>query len=157
VKLLLLPLTLVADRLQEQVNLAEARLQPGLEAIKAAHRGEERTRRTIALYREQGVHPLYALKSLAGFLIQLPAFLAVFDMLAENFDLHRAPFLWIRDLSRPDMLFRLSFCIPFFGCDLNALPFLMSGVSLAVPTVPAARGGGHGWICRSGARRRMAA
>ena len=22
-------------------------------------------------------------------------------------------------------------CLPFFGCDLNLLPFLMSGVSLA--------------------------
>ena len=131
VKILLLPLTLVADRLQEQVNAAHARLQPGIDAIKAAYRGEERTRRTVALYREQGVHPLYALKSLAGFLIQLPVFVAVFDMLAENFDLHRVSFLWIRDLSRPDMLFRLPFCVPFFGCDLNALPFLMSGVSLA--------------------------
>ena len=131
VKILLLPLTLVADRLQEQVNAAHARLQPGIDAIKAAYRGEERTRRTVALYREHGVHPLYALKSLAGFLIQLPVFVAVFDMLAEDFDLHRVSFLWIRDLSRPDMLFRLPFCIPFFGCDLNALPFLMSGVSLA--------------------------
>ena len=131
VKILLLPLTLVADRLQEQVNAAHARLQPGIDAIKAAYRGEERTRRTVALYREHGVHPLYALKSLVGFLIQLPVFVAVFDMLAEDFDLHRVSFLWIRDLSRPDMLFPLPFCIPFFGCDLNALPFLMSGVSLA--------------------------
>ena len=66
-----------------------------------------------------------------GFLIQLPVFVAVFDMLAEDFDLQRVSFLWIRDLSRPDALLRLPFCIPFFGCDLNALPFLMSGVSLA--------------------------
>jgi YidC/Oxa1 family membrane protein insertase len=131
VKILLLPLTRIAERLQEQVNTAQARLQPGIDAIKVAYRGEERTRRTIALYREHGVHPLYALKSLAGFLIQLPVFLAVFDMLAEDFDLQRASFLWIPNLSRPDALFALPFCIPFFGCELNALPFLMSGVSLA--------------------------
>src|SRR4030095_4209024 len=77
VKILLLQLTAVAERLQEQVNATEARLQPGIDAIKAASRGEERTRRTIALYREHGVHPLYTLKSLAGFLIQLPVFIAV--------------------------------------------------------------------------------
>ena len=71
------------------MNATHARLQPGIDAIKAAYRGEERTRRTVALYREQGVHPLYTLKSLAGFLIQLPVFVAVFDMLAEDFDLHR--------------------------------------------------------------------
>jgi len=131
VKLLLWPLAHVADRLQEQVNATKARLQPGLEAINAAHRGEERTRRTLALYREHGVHPLYALKSLAGFLIQIPVFIAVFDMLAEDIDLYRAPFLWIRDLAHPDALAALPACVPFFGCDLNLLPFLMSGVSLA--------------------------
>jgi YidC/Oxa1 family membrane protein insertase len=131
VKVLLLPLAAVAERLQEQVNATQARLQPGLDAINAAHRGEERVRRTLALYRELGVHPLYTLKSLAGFLIQIPVFIAVFDMLAEDVDLYRAPFLWIPDLSRPDALAALPACVPFFGCALNLLPFLMSGVSLA--------------------------
>ena len=58
-------------------------------------------------------------------------FIAVFDMLAEDFDLSRVSFLWIQDLSRPDELLRLPGCLPFFGCHLNLLPFLMSGVSLA--------------------------
>jgi len=131
VKVLLLPLTTVAEHLQEQVNAAQARLQPGIDAIKAAHKGEERTRRTLALYREEGVHPLYTLRSLVGFLIQFPVFIAVFDMLAEDFDLHRVSFLWIQDLSRPDALLRLPLCLPFFGCHLNLLPFLMSGISVA--------------------------
>jgi YidC/Oxa1 family membrane protein insertase len=131
VKILLLPLTVVADRLQEQVNATQARLRPGIDAINAAHRGEERARRTLALYRDAGVHPLYTLKSLLGFLIQIPAFIAVFDMLAEDFNLYRASFLWIPDLSRPDELLRLPGCLPLFGCYLNLLPFLMSSVSLA--------------------------
>ncbi len=101
VKIALMPLAAVAHRLQEQVNATQARLQPGIEAINAAYRGEERTRRTLALYREQGVHPMYTVRSLVGFLIQFPVFIAVFDMLAEDFDLYRVPFLWIRDLSRP--------------------------------------------------------
>ena len=131
VKVLLLPLTVVAERWQEQVNATHARLEPGLDAIKAAHRGEERARRTLGLYRVEGVHPLYTLRSLPGVLIQLPVFVAVFDMLAEDFDLSRVAFLWIQDLSRPDELLRLPVCLPFFGCYLNLLPFLMSGVSLA--------------------------
>jgi YidC/Oxa1 family membrane protein insertase len=131
VKLLLFPLTIIADRLQEQVNATQARLQPAIEAIDAAHRGEERVRRTLALYREHGVHPLYTLKSLLGFLIQIPVFIAVFDMLAEDFDLYGASFLWIQDLSRPDELLRLPACLPFFGCHLNLLPFLMASASLA--------------------------
>jgi membrane protein insertase Oxa1/YidC/SpoIIIJ len=40
-------------------------------------------------------------------------------------------FLWIRDLSRPDELWRLPACLPFFGCHLNLLPFLMSSISIA--------------------------
>ena len=131
VKILLLPLTVVADRLQEQVNATQARLRSGIDAINAAHRGEERARRTLALYRDAGVHPLYTLKSLLGFLIQIPAFIAVFHMLAEDFDLYRASFLWMPDLSRPDELFRLPGCLPLFGCYLNVLPFLMSSASLA--------------------------
>jgi len=131
VKLLLWPLAIVAEQLQNQVNATQARLQPGIDAINAAHRGEERARRTLALYREAGVHPLYTLRSLVGFLIQVPIFIAVFDMLAENFALHGVSFLWIRDLSRPDGLWRLPACLPFFGCYLNLLPFLMSSISIA--------------------------
>ena len=117
VKVLLLPLAAVAERLQEQVNATQARLQPGLDAINAAHRGEERVRRTLALYRELGVHPLYTLKSLAGFLIQIPVFIAVFDMLAEDIDLYRAPFLWIpRPVAPGTRSPRLPACVPFFGC-----------------------------------------
>jgi membrane protein insertase Oxa1/YidC/SpoIIIJ len=52
-------------------------------------------------------------------------------MLAEDFDLQHQSFAWIQDLSRPDALARLPACVPFFGCDVNLLPFLMSGVSLA--------------------------
>jgi membrane protein insertase Oxa1/YidC/SpoIIIJ len=77
------------------------------------------------------VHPFYTLRSLAGFLIQLPVFIAVFDMLAEDFDLHGVRFLWIRDLARPDELWRLPACLPFFGCHLNLLPVLMSSISIA--------------------------
>jgi YidC/Oxa1 family membrane protein insertase len=132
VKILLLPLAAFAERLQEQVDAARARLEPRLADVRAAYRGEEHTRRTLALYREENVHPLYTLKSLVGVLIQLPVFIVVFDILAEDFGLDGVPFFWIRDLSRPDALARLPACVPFFGCDLNLLPFLMAGLSLVV-------------------------
>src|SRR5258708_12672828 len=125
VKVLLLPLAAVAERLQERVNATQARLQPGLDAINAAHRGEERTRRTLALYRELGIHPLYTLQSLAGFLIQIPVFIAVFDMLAEDIDLYRARFLWIADLPRPDALAPLPPCVPFSPRHPNLPPSLL--------------------------------
>ena len=75
------------------------------------------------------------------------------DTLSKDFDLQRASFLWIRDLSRPDALFALPFCIPFFGCELNALPFLMSGVSLA--TVLRFRSSGFSGVLARRQRRNL--
>ena len=131
VKLLLLPITTIAHRLQARVDEARGRLQPEIDAIKAAYRGEEQARRLLELYRRERVHPLYSVQSLAGVLIQLPVFIAVFDMLAENFALHGASFLGIRDLAQPDALIPLPVALPWLGRRLNLLPFLMSGVSLA--------------------------
>ena len=66
------------------------------------------------------------MKSLAGFLIQIPVFIAAFDMLGENFGLAGAGFLWIDDLSLPDRLAVLPAVLPFFGGHLNLLPVLMT-------------------------------
>ena len=130
VKLLLLPITTVAHRLQAQVNATQARLQPEIDAIKGAYRGEAQARRLVALYRQQGVHPLYTLKSLVGVLIQLPVFIAVFDMLAESFALNGVSFLGVTDLAQPDGLIPLPGSLPVVGGRLNVLPFIMTGVSL---------------------------
>jgi len=60
----------------------------------------------------------------------IPVFIGAFDMLAENFQLLHARFLWMDDLSRPDALAQLPFNVPFFGPDFNLLPFLMTGLSI---------------------------
>jgi YidC/Oxa1 family membrane protein insertase len=130
VKLLMWPLTHIADRWQAEVNRTQARLQPRLDEIKRNFRGEEAHNLVLAAYREHGVHPLFTLKSLAGFLIQIPVFIAAFDMLGENFALNQAAFAWIDDLAKPDRLVALPFALPFFGGHLNLLPVLMTGFTL---------------------------
>lgn len=130
VSVLMSPLSRLADRLQQQVHAAEARLAPELARIRKACRGEEQAERILALYRSEGVHPLYSLKSLLGVAIVIPVFIGAFDMLAENVHLMNTPFLWIADLSRPDASAALPFDLPFFGGELNLLPFLMTGLSL---------------------------
>lgn len=130
VKILLAPLTHVADRWQREVNRTQSRIQPRIAEIRRSHRGEEAHRLTLQVYREEGVHPLFTLKSLAGFAIQVPMFIAAFDMLADNFALSGARFLWIDDLAAPDRLLLLPFTLPFFGAHLNLLPFVMTAVTL---------------------------
>jgi len=130
VKVLMSPLTHIADGLQDSVNRTQALLQPQLDAIKREYKGEEAHKRTLAVYKEHDVHPLYTLKSLAGFMIQIPIFIAAFDMLGENVALDQVSFLWIADLAKPDRWLALPVVLPFFGGHLNLLPVLMTAVTV---------------------------
>ena len=129
VNILMLPLSRIADRFQQQVNETEARLAPELHRIKKHFKGEEQAAKILALYKTERVHPLYSLKSLMGVAVVIPVFIGAFDMLAENIHLLNTGFLWISDLSHPDDLFRLPVRLPFFGSEFNLLPFLMTGLS----------------------------
>lgn len=126
VKLLMAPLVWVAERWQAEVNRTQSTLAPELAAIRRQWRGEEAHRRTLEVYARHGVSPWYTLKSLAGFLIQIPIFIAAFDMLGESFSLRGAGFLWIPDLSLPDRAWALPSVLPFFGGHLNLLPLVMT-------------------------------
>jgi YidC/Oxa1 family membrane protein insertase len=130
VNILMTPLSRIAERFQHEVNEIEARLAPELQRIKKNYKGEEQSTKILALYKTERVHPLYSLKSMMGVAVVIPVFIGAFDMLAENIHLLNTGFLWISDLSHPDDLFRLPFTLPFFGNELNLLPFLMTGLSL---------------------------
>lgn len=129
VNILMRPLSRIADRFQQQVQETEARLAPELQRIKQEFKGEKQAEKILAMYKTERVHPLYSLKSLIGVAVVIPVFIGAFDMLAENIHLLNASFLWIADLSRPDALISLPISLPFFGPDLNLLPFLMTGLS----------------------------
>lgn len=129
VYVLMRPLSRIAERLQEQVHATDARLRPALTKIKKEFKGAQQSEQILELYKSEGVHPLYSLKSLAGVAVVIPVFIGAFDMLAENIHLAGASFLWIEDLSRPDAFARLPFSLPFFGRELNLLPFIMTGFS----------------------------
>ena len=129
VAVLMRPLSKIADRLQDQVHQTDARLAPMLADIKKNLKGAEQSEKIIAMYKDEGVHPLYSLKSLAGVFVVIPVFIGAFDMLAENIHLSGESFLWIADLSHPDMFVKLPFRLPFFGEYLNLLPFIMTGFS----------------------------
>jgi YidC/Oxa1 family membrane protein insertase len=130
VKILMYPLTALADSWQSQVNATASLLKPELDAIRRSYKGEDAHMRVLAVYKKHNVSQLYTFKSAAGFLIQIPVFIAAFDMLGENFALSQATFLWIADLAKPDHLAALPITLPFFGGYLNLLPFLMTALSV---------------------------
>jgi YidC/Oxa1 family membrane protein insertase len=131
VKVLMWPLTWIAERWQAEVNRQQSVLAPELAAIKREFKGEEAHNLTLEVYRRHGVSQFYTLKSLAGFLVQIPVFIAAFDMLGENFGLGGAGFLWVQDLSLPDRALALPGALPFFGAHLNLLPVLMTVFTIA--------------------------
>jgi YidC/Oxa1 family membrane protein insertase len=135
VKILMWPLTLVAERWQDEVDRIRSALKPELDAVGREFRGEEAHRRILEAYRQHGVSPSFAVRSLLGFLIQIPIFIAAFDMLGENFGLNGSSFLWIGDLALPDRWVALPTTLPFFGGHVNLLPFLMTFLTLLAARV----------------------
>jgi len=108
-------------------------LQPQLKEIQEKYKDdkEKLTREQFALYKRQGVNPV---GGCLPALIQLPIFVGLWQALNTSFPLRHATFLWIRDLSAPDMLFHFPFEIPILGYYLgdwfNVLPFVVVALML---------------------------
>ena len=96
-------------------------IQPKMKEIQAKYKDNPQRlqQETWALYREAKVNPM---SSCLPMLIQIPVFIALFNVLRSAVELRYAPFLWIGDLSEPEGLFASWF--PFGG--LNILPILMA-------------------------------
>ena len=96
-------------------------IQPKMKEIQAKYKDNPQRlqQETWALYREAKVNPM---SSCLPMLIQIPVFIALFNVLRSAVELRYAPFLWIGDLSEPEALFASWF--PFGG--LNILPILMA-------------------------------
>ncbi len=96
-------------------------IQPLMKEIQAKYKDNPQRlqQETWALYKEHKVNPM---SSCLPMLIQIPVFIALFNVLRSAVELRYAPFLWIGDLSEPEALFASWF--PFGG--LNILPILMA-------------------------------
>ena len=106
-------------------------LQPHLKELQEKYKDDKErlTKETFALYKKHGVNPV---AGCLPALIQLPIFVGLWQALNTSFPLRHAPFLWIRDLAAPDMLFRFPFAseVPFLGHWFNVLPFVVVGLML---------------------------
>jgi len=123
IKLLFAPLTHLSYASMKKMQT----LAPKMKAIQESHKKDpaKSQQEIMALYRRNKVNPMMGCLPM---LIQIPVFMAMFQLLPEAIELHGAPFIgWIKDLSAPDHFMMLPFTVPFLGWNsLNILPILMA-------------------------------
>jgi len=79
----------------------------------------------MEIYRREKINPF---GGCLPFLIQMPFFMALYQILWRAQYFQGQGFLWIKDLSQPDRLMILPFSLPFFGNELNILPIITGGI-----------------------------
>lgn len=97
-------------------------IQPEIEELKEKYKEnpQKLQKETIELYRKYRINPLGGCLPL---LFQFPIFIALYQVLFRFVELKGASFLWIKDLSVPDHLFKLPFGKPLDY--FNLLPILI--------------------------------
>ena len=125
INVVLFPLFQMAERWQEAERQVQKKLKPKLQQFRQAFSGEERHVMTQALYRQTGYHPVYAMRSSFGLFLQLPFWIAAYQLLSRYQPLNGASFLALEDLGKPDSLL----------LGFNLLPFVMTALNLAAAYV----------------------
>jgi len=108
-------------------------LQPKMQALKEKYKNDRQrlSQETMKLYKEAGVNPFGGCLPL---LLQMPVFIALFNVLKYMIQLRGAPFFgWMTDLSQQDVLFQIPISLPFIGNGVSLLPILM-GVAMLLQT-----------------------
>ena len=124
INLLVLPLYKRADELQAEERDIQARMAPRLKHIKEISKGDERFFLIREYYRINHYKPVYALKSSISLLLQIPFFIAAYNLLSGMKSLQGMSFGFISDLGREDA----SFIIGNF--PVNILPILMTLINI---------------------------
>jgi YidC/Oxa1 family membrane protein insertase len=106
IKILMAPLTHKSYVSMKQMQ----KLQPQMERLKERYSEdkEKLNKEIMELYKRNGVNPLGGCLPMV---LQLPVFYGLYNCLGTPIELRHAPFMWIKDLSRPDWQ-SLPFSVP---------------------------------------------
>ncbi len=102
-------------------------VQPKLTALKERYKNDPQklNAEMIEIYRREKINPF---GGCLPFLIQMPFFMALYQILWRAQYFQGQGFLWIKDLSQPDRLIIFPFYLPLLGNELNILPVLTGGM-----------------------------
>ena len=98
-------------------------VQPKIAALRERYKSDPQKLNTemIEIYRREKINPF---GGCLPFLIQMPFFMALYQILWRAQYFQGKGFLWIKDLSQPDRLIILPFNLFFIGNEINILPVL---------------------------------
>jgi YidC/Oxa1 family membrane protein insertase len=129
VSVLTLPLYFMAERHQTAERAVQKALLPEIQNIKTVFKGDEQYLMLATWYRQNNYHPIYALRSSLGIIIQVPFFIAAYHFIAHLETLKNRSFLFIKDLSLPDAAFQTG------SMTVNLLPVIMTVLNIAAGAV----------------------
>ena len=124
VTLFCLPLYIVAEKWQQVERDTQAKLKSGIDRIKSTFKGDEQYMILSTFYRQNHYHPMMALRSSFGLLIQVPFFMAAYSCLSSMPALQGQSFLFIRDMGVQDALFKIG------NFPVNVLPIAMTVINI---------------------------
>ena len=120
ISVLCLPLYDVAEKWQRLERDIGKKLKTKADKIKEVFKGDEQYMILSTYYRQNHYHPIYALRSSLGLLIQIPFFIAAYSFLSHLELIKNVHFFFIKDLGSPDALLSIG------GFTLNVLPIAMT-------------------------------
>lgn len=129
VSMLTLPLYIVAESWQEKERLKQQEMKPKVDRIKRAFKGNEQYMILSTYYKQAHYHPIMALRSAFGLLIQIPFFTAAYTCLSSMEALKGQSFWVFRDLGAQDALFQIG------SFNINILPIIMTLINMVAAAV----------------------
>ncbi|MFI5322210.1 MAG: membrane protein insertase YidC [Thermodesulfobacteriota bacterium] len=125
-RLIFLPLTVRSMVSMKKMQVKMEKIKPKMDALKEKYKDDKAKQNSemMKLYSSHGINPLSQLGGCLPLIIQLPVFIALYDVLLHSIDLRQSSFLWINDLSEPEHLFN----IPGIEIPFRILPLVM-GIS----------------------------
>ena len=124
ISILTLPLYLIAEKWQQSERTIQNTMKYRIQRIKAVFSGDEQYLILSAYYRHNHYHPVYALRSTFGLLIQIPFFISAYYFISNLKVLQNISFFFIKDLLNPDTLLVIN------NFSLNLLPILMTIINI---------------------------
>ena len=122
--IILIPFSRLADKWMKKEQRAQKKLAPYIAEIKSVFKGQERFMMLETLYKQNHYHPLLAIKASAGLLIQIPFFIAAYQLLSHYSSFKGESFLFLSDLSAADSTFSIG------TFPVHILPLIMTLINI---------------------------